>query len=532
MKYTLFFLYFFLIIPIQAQEKTSVEVISKKIDKVIVNSEKGDPKTVIEEFKKLRNEALDIKYYKGAMTCTYKIINAYLITEINSNNIIEETKLGEEIGVKAKDYRFLADILTFRSIAYREQGFYDTSLSLLEEAFKYSEKIPDDNKRFATNAMLYGNMADYYNVKKDNRKVKEFTLKSLDENEKINPTTKDEIMRKKHMSAQQNIGLGFIYQENRQLDSAEYHFLKSYDLFFAEDSGFPAFEKPLLLQDLSNLYFEKKNYKKSIAFAKRSLSIFGKSTTADIRKNLYENLYKSYLEEQKIDSSKYYSDLFTKLNDSLILANKADTNTSFRQLANRNKSKYEYSIKRIIFFSFTGLVLIFCLFLYLYRKSKRNSERKYKELIEKMKNHEATISHNFIETGSEKGVRKTAQIIDDTLMTLLNKLDEFERSSKFLNKNISLASLATDLETNTTYLSQIINNHKNKNFNNYINALRIEYIIKELYNNPIYRKYKTTALAEISGFSSREVFTSTFKKETGMSPSFLIKKLEDESLEP
>jgi len=86
-------------------------------------------------------------------------------------------------------------------------------------------------------------------------------------------------------------------------------------------------------------------------------------------------------------------------------------------------------------------------------------------------------------------------------------------------------SLAKKLETNTKYLSEAINNHKQKNFNAYINELRINYIIGKLKNKPIYRSYKIKYLAEESGFSTHSAFAAVFKSVTGMSPANYIQLL-------
>ena len=67
---------------------------------------------------------------------------------------------------------------------------------------------------------------------------------------------------------------------------------------------------------------------------------------------------------------------------------------------------------------------------------------------------------------------------------ILNKLKRFESSKRFLNKDISLAVLAGQLESNTKYLSEIINTHYNVNFNTYINRLRINFIIEKLKTDP------------------------------------------------
>lgn len=63
-------------------------------------------------------------------------------------------------------------------------------------------------------------------------------------------------------------------------------------------------------------------------------------------------------------------------------------------------------------------------------------------------------------------------------------------------------------------------------FNNYINELRIQFIIDKLLKEPIHRKYKFSTLAEEAGFSSQNKFSTVFKKSTSITPSEFIKQLE------
>lgn len=96
---------------------------------------------------------------------------------------------------------------------------------------------------------------------------------------------------------------------------------------------------------------------------------------------------------------------------------------------------------------------------------------------------------------------------------------------------MSLSGLASYLDTNTKYLSEILKQYKGKKFCDYINGLRILYIMEILYKNPIYREYKISYLAESCGFGSREVFAVVFKKETGISPSYFINNLKRDTQE-
>lgn len=117
---------------------------------------------------------------------------------------------------------------------------------------------------------------------------------------------------------------------------------------------------------------------------------------------------------------------------------------------------------------------------------------------------------------------------DRTEQQILLKLKKFEESENFTKPSVSLTSLAKDMGTNSSYLSEVINRHKKKNFNNYINELRINYITHKIRNNPQYLQFKTSYLAKEAGFNSRNSFTITFKSITGFSPSIYIEMVKNE----
>ncbi|MFC0342749.1 helix-turn-helix domain-containing protein [Epilithonimonas hispanica] len=119
-------------------------------------------------------------------------------------------------------------------------------------------------------------------------------------------------------------------------------------------------------------------------------------------------------------------------------------------------------------------------------------------------------------------------IPEKTEEIILSKLLKFETNKKFLQPSISLISLSKELETNTRYLSEIINHHKNLNFNQYINELRINYIVEKMKTEPIYLNYKILYLAQECGFSSQSTFSIAFKSIMGVSPISYIKSIRDE----
>ena len=140
---------------------------------------------------------------------------------------------------------------------------------------------------------------------------------------------------------------------------------------------------------------------------------------------------------------------------------------------------------------------------------------------------ETNSTQKYVQKVSEKKQQKPAIHIPQEILTVvLANLDDFERDRGFATIGLSLADVASKININTKYLTEIIKHYKGKNFNKYINKLRIEYIIEILQNEPDYRKYKIEYLAKVSGFSSRIRFTTTFKDQLGITPSDFIKQLE------
>lgn len=127
----------------------------------------------------------------------------------------------------------------------------------------------------------------------------------------------------------------------------------------------------------------------------------------------------------------------------------------------------------------------------------------------------------------EETITKPNLISDKVENEILIKLDHFEHNKGYLNPHITIVLLAKELDTNVKYLSSILNNSKQKSFKNYINELRIEYIVKCLQEDHKFRLYKVSHLATLSGFSSQSSFTTFLKLVTGTTPSVFIKNLTD-----
>jgi len=103
------------------------------------------------------------------------------------------------------------------------------------------------------------------------------------------------------------------------------------------------------------------------------------------------------------------------------------------------------------------------------------------------------------------------------------KLSAFITEQKpYLDQELTIFKLAKDLNTNTKYLSYVINKEFGQNFINFINDYRIEEVKRKLQDENS-KNLTIEALAQNAGFKSKSSFNAAFKKSTGHTPSSFIK---------
>lgn len=101
----------------------------------------------------------------------------------------------------------------------------------------------------------------------------------------------------------------------------------------------------------------------------------------------------------------------------------------------------------------------------------------------------------------------------------VDKLNNFMVAEKpFLNPNLTLHELASELEISAHYLSQIINEKFNLNFFDYINQFRVEEFKLKI-SDPKFENYSFLGIAFDCGFNSKSAFNRIFKKFTNLTPS-------------
>ena len=89
----------------------------------------------------------------------------------------------------------------------------------------------------------------------------------------------------------------------------------------------------------------------------------------------------------------------------------------------------------------------------------------------------------------------------------------------YLKPGITIADVASELGTNRTYISRLVNNVYDMGFKDYINTLRISYAQKYLREN---KNVKQSEIATVCGFPNASTFNNSFKKKTGVTPKIWV----------
>ena len=265
----------------------------------------------------------------------------------------------------------------------------------------------------------------------------------------------------------------------------------------------------------------------------KAIQYFIKVDEAFIEKNYtYPDLRESF--EILIDHYKSKNDHPNQLKyiDQLLLADKY-LNSNYKYLSGRIHKEYDtkkliqakdeieellrFEKKQNIFFIILIAILIGWLGYMIYKA--RENKRTFRKLMErKTQQSKPTAEIKLKNTGN-------LNINPDVIASVLKHLDKFEASEKFLAKDITLPKLAKMFDSNIVYVSKIISHSRQKKSTDYVNDLKIDYIIIQLRENSRFRNYTNKALGEEAGFSTTQHFTRAFSKNTGISPTYFIQEL-------
>ncbi|MCL1667699.1 AraC family transcriptional regulator [Elizabethkingia ursingii] len=461
-------------------------------------------------------------------------------------------------------------ILTYIQMAdsLYKQLRYPEAIKLYEQADYYALKNNHNKERFVINYFL----SDVYQSIGFSNKANEYWgiacsfSNSLD---KMDTYIMTNLYKARRMEHSNQFHLAILYrQKNIGLLNKKYLDLpKSKSIIFQQKIDL-ALEYNIIAYDYlknNNLYEAKKNFEKTEFYLKDiNTDTYYQTPYYDLckamiaaKENKREEARKWFDFAEKIAEKKGYQVFSKRISEEKILSKigQLDDHSSksfkefFKKILTEVQRVNELEIKReekkvtdqnsqIEHWKSFFILLTAILTLYIIIKDKKIYKKRppnHTETVEIAFTQEIkhisendiqpTENFSFINLNYENITRTSTLISEAKESELLEKLNQFEVGTDFMAKNFTLSNLASILDTNTKYVHYLLKAHRNKNFNDYINGLKIKYIVHCLCKEPKFQNYKISYLADIGGFSSQSRFAYIFKKEVGLSPSEFIRTL-------
>ncbi|PUB30976.1 tetratricopeptide repeat protein [Elizabethkingia sp. YR214] len=422
----------------------------------------------------------------------------------------------EKIIEQTSDASWNTRVLGFLSTQYRLLGLFNKSRTYSEKALEYAGKI--ENKEAASSAKgLVSQELAYYNIAVQKYRK---AIKNIEASQKYF----DNISQNKDfMTAGNKQLLGLCYYNLGNTERS----LKYYnDALTLLKNGPENYLTGIVYSGIAEVYMKTDELDKAKIYLDKAVKIADKSEYLQLKKEVYKRTQEYYSKVQDIENLRKISDKKDVVEDKISKKTDAFINNAYVQLENNNiKTKETGSLKNIVILM-TGLgILCGILVFTFYRRRQKQQLTRMQHILNQHRKRQKKSYTSLNSVAPEHSAAKekgTQMMPPETEDALLESLRKFEKQQLYKDKNASLSYVASYMETNTKYLSYIIKKHRQKDFTNYINELRVDYIIEKLTTDPVYRQYKISVLADEAGFSSHSKFATIFKNITDVSPSHFI----------
>lgn len=516
MKYFLCYLFFFGItigVSSAVEEQSPEDTFNDAFRRIYMQTASYDvPKALIEA------DSL----YRTAETNIHKVRALMLVSNMHyrmaaRDSSIHYASLAGKLAEADRMIDWQARVYGTLSTQYRETGLLKEGKKYLQKGLEISEKIESPNMANQFAGQVYQEKGYYAIAEKQFHEAIAFLKKGATFFENI-PESPD-----RHIFLALNGQmLGDCYLELQLIDSARYHYLTAL-AFEARGSGEETPTKGYIYTGLGALSLRKGDTAQSRVYLLQALEIAETTGFPNLKGRVYKGLSDYYKAVGEIDEYFVYNQKYLD-----IMGENMDKN---QYVADDFLSRAQQQLQELTTLqkTMTGIAVILflgaSLGIFFYSRKQRRDKKRFLQLIDQLNKKQqqpSTVSATHHQSAKDKEIMS-----DAVKQELLQKLEDFESSAQFTDKNISLSVLAGKFHTNTKYLSHVVNKYRERDFNTYINELRIDYIIMMLKTDPQYLQYKISYLAEDSGFSSHSKFATVFKQVTGLAPSTFIASMKE-----
>ncbi|MCD4697708.1 MAG: tetratricopeptide repeat protein, partial [Bacteroidales bacterium] len=352
----------------------------------------------------------------------------------------------------------------------------------------------------------------------------------------------------------QNIAL--IYYKMQKYDTALNYLFEALNL---NEKFNNKQEAAIVTNNIANIYIITNDLVSAKKYLDRSLKISKEIDSKIVLKNNYFLYTLFYALKGDLINMQKYSDLYDALTDTIFNEeshqNIARMQTIYEtgkkeqqiEMLNFNNKLKEVKLQArtywlMIFIIAFALVVILLIFLFIQKRSllfaNKTLVQKNLEIVatEKKLIDDNIKLHTTI-TGDENISKKKNEniaikyagstLLDNQKKEIRNSIINYMNHNKsYLNIDYTLNTLANDLEIKRKYISQVINESFNQNFSNFLNEYRVKEA-RKIITTPNNFNYTIEAIAGLVGYRSKTAFNNAFKKYVGVTPSFYIKSIKN-----
>lgn len=394
--------------------------------------------------------------------------------------------------------------------AYKKIGFHKKSEECWEEAQNIAKKYNDDKllfsvyNVFATDFENEGRYDDAITYHKKNLELIKGDQKNI------------------LTAASINSSIAYDYLKGNQVQQAKSYLIKATPIIENKENTHKIQE--LEIYYLAKALFAYQKYDKNEAknYFKLGLDEAKRRNDKDKFVLITEELLKTDINfpNSKLIFETYIDSQNTKAGEIEKVVGKDESHKT--ALIERSKSYISSLIISIFIIAALSSMLIY----FYKRKNKRLKEKIDKIVAEYTANVQSKQKDSTFADNKLIEIKKNISISTETEQYLLQKIEQFEKGNDFTEKSFTMAKMAALMESNAMHINYVLQKYRGKTYTDFINELKINYIVQLLINNPEYLNYKISYLSDLAGFSNHSRFTQIFKKELGISPSEFISGLE------
>lgn len=300
---------------------------------------------------------------------------------------------------------------------------------------------------------------------------------------------------------------------------------------YSDDSINPEYSKAGALDMAARICMLREDYDKAFSLFSDILEIGRTHSLPEVELECLGQMSEIYRHQGNDDKADDFRFMYLEKKDSLLRVHQTGTIPQLHYASlfdDETRLRTSTESKLLTTRIFTGavcllLVVVVILGYVLIRKNRlltSKNDELYRKNTELLRVEDSMF--NTDKVNSRKSVLTNAEQADN----LETRIEEMLADPDFIcSPEASLKTLAEKVDSNTSYVSYILNQKYSENFSILLGNLRVKEICRRIERDPQrYQQLTVEAISAEAGFKSRSTFRTSFVRQTGLTPSDYIRR--------